>query len=136
MEKITVENFNDSLEKRILDRLVQVGATTYAVGNSKGTDSIEYKKSQNYVQALWELFRDEVLDKLSEEELTIFFNYENSRYETYSEREDENSKNIANMSNDMRYNFANALRNDSDWKEKGFDNLDEKVKDLASKAKK
>ncbi len=129
MEKITAENFNDSLEKRILDRLVQAGATKYAVEHSKGLDSIEFKKCQQYDQALWDLFRDEVLEKLSEEELTIFFNYENSRYETYRKREDETSKNVASTSNDMRYNFASALR-------KGWTDLDREVEDLAAKSNK
>ena len=126
MEKITVENFNNSLQKNILDRLVKSGATKYAIRKSNGMDSIEFQKCMEYHQALWDLFRDEVLNKLSEEELILFFNYEYKRDETYSQREDDDSKNIAMSSNDMVYQFADALR-------KGSFDLDEEVEDLASK---
>lgn len=132
MEKITAENFDNSLAKSILDRLVESNAKQYAISEVEGIDSMEYKRYQDYNQALWDLFRDEVLDKLSKEELTLFFNYENKRYETYSQRDDVYSQNIASASNDRRYNFARALGKDSTA---SFRNLKQEVDDLAAKTR-
>lgn len=128
MGKITVENFNDSLEKNILDRLVQACAKKYEVCDKEGIDSIAFTKCSHYDQAIWDIFREEILEKLSEEELILFFNYENSRYETYSKEEDVHSKNIANASNDIRYNLASAIKKDSD-------NLCETVDELGGKSR-
>ena len=122
MEEITVENFSDSLEKKLLDRLVEIGAKAYAISDTQGIECLDYK------QGLWDFFCNEVLEKRSEEELNIFFNYENARYQTFSQKEDSISKDIAMMSNDMRYNLASFLK--KDWT-----NLDEEVEKLASYSK-
>lgn len=134
MEKITIENFNNSLGKNILDRLVQASATTYAVRDSKGIESVEYKECRNYKQAIWDIFRDEILEKLNEEELTIFFNYENARYEAFSQKEDVNSQNVASASNDMRFNFADKI-NKLQQPNSTYTNLNEVVDELSVKSR-
>ena len=112
------------------------GATKYALEKSAGIDSIDYKRCIEYEQALWDLFRDEVLDKQSEEGLAHIFAYENGRYATYHNREDEDSKNIARMSNDMRYSIASALRERAtNLNETRATNLNEVVETLASKTR-
>lgn len=134
MEKITVENFNDSMGEKILDRLVESDAIKYSVLDNYGDSSTIFKEKSAYAQALPSLFWDEILNKLDEQELLLFFNYENKRYEAACEKEDEKSKYVSMASDDMRYVFADKINEIQQPNSKVID-LNSTVEELSAKSK-
>lgn len=114
----------------IVNKCIDLSATAYKNNAEFGADSTQYITSKEQSHVLWELFRDEILEKANQEELTTIFDYVDNIYKDSLEQENENSKYVCEAANDYRYNITSQLNRD-----KGSVNLNQEVNTMSSRSR-